>query len=217
MPPLYSMNPDFAKFVHEQAHARPRGANHLCERLLADFRYDRLWPSLLAEICHQQKQPRQTLLARIEKLIDQVLLNAGVPRQQIRHEPLGKLWLVMEHADDRRFVEPHDGAFCHCRGCRQAQWLARQTALANEIPLPMDCDNGFLPPFGDNADLDLALLNVKDRIRRVPLQEDLFALSIRRYGPAPVHGGKKRFDIEGQLPLCFHESSSRPSGATSVC
>jgi hypothetical protein len=48
-------------------------------RLLADFRNDRLRFALLAKIGHQEKHPRQTLFARIEKLIDQIFLDAGVP------------------------------------------------------------------------------------------------------------------------------------------
>jgi hypothetical protein len=76
------------------------------ERFLANFSFDRLRPSLLAKICHQKKQPCQTLLARIEKLVDQVRFNSGVPSQQVRHEHLGKRWLFMEHAHHRRFVEP---------------------------------------------------------------------------------------------------------------
>jgi hypothetical protein len=36
----------FAKFVHESTSPRPCGADHLSKRLLADFRYDRLGPSL---------------------------------------------------------------------------------------------------------------------------------------------------------------------------
>jgi len=143
------------------------------------------------------------------------LLNAGVPRQQIRHEPLGKLWLVMEHADDRRFVEPHDGAFCHCRGCRQAQWLARQTALANEIPLPMDCDNGFLPLFGDNADLDLALLNVKDRIGGVALGKNDLAFLIDRYRLAVPHFGEKGFRIK--CASCLVHQAVLSIAALKVC
>src|SRR5471032_1729788 len=31
--------PQFAEFVHEKADASPGGADHRCERLLADFRY----------------------------------------------------------------------------------------------------------------------------------------------------------------------------------
>jgi hypothetical protein len=72
----------------------------------------------------------------------------------------------------------------------------------------MDCDDRFLPLLGNNAYFDLAFLNVKHRIRRIPLREDLFILSIRRYGPTLVHGGEKRCDIEGRLALCFHVSSS---------
>ena len=26
----------------------------------------------------------------------------------------------------------------------------------------------------------------------------------------PVYGGEKRFDIEGPLPLCFHDTASHP-------
>ena len=117
----------------------------------------------------------------------------------------------MEHAHDGCFVEPHDATFGDGRGCRQAPWLAGQTALAKEIPLRMDCDDRFLPMLGNNADFDLAFLNVKDRIRRIPLQEDTFILSIRRYGPTRIHRGEKRCDIEGRLAFCFHDNSSRLS------
>jgi hypothetical protein len=94
--------PQFAKFVHESTHTRPCGADHLRKRLLADFRYDRLWPPLLAKIGHQEKQPRQAFLARIEKLVNQILFNSGV-----RSEHLRKYWLVMEHAHDGRFYCAH--------------------------------------------------------------------------------------------------------------
>src|SRR5487761_1280863 len=105
----------------------------------------------------------------------------------------------MDHARDLRFVEPHDDAFRHCRYGRQAPRLAGQTALAKEIPLVMDCDDRFLPLLGNNVNLDLALLHEKDRVRRISLAEDRLALSIFRYAPAPVHGGEKRFDVEGRL------------------
>src|SRR5260370_41792003 len=55
------------KFVHEMAYAGPRSANHVRKRLLTNFSYDRLWRSFLAKVCHQEKEPRQTFLARIEK------------------------------------------------------------------------------------------------------------------------------------------------------
>jgi hypothetical protein len=61
------------EFVHEVAYAGPRCANHLRKRLLTDFRYDGLRRSFLAELCHEEKEPRQPFLARIEKLVDQIL------------------------------------------------------------------------------------------------------------------------------------------------
>jgi hypothetical protein len=40
----------FPKFVHEKTHAGPRRADHLRQCLLADFRYNWLWPAFLAKI-----------------------------------------------------------------------------------------------------------------------------------------------------------------------
>ena len=181
------------------------------ERLLADLRYDRLRLSLLAEIRHQQEHPRQTLLARIEKLIDQVLLDSGVPRQQVRHEHLGKLRLVVEHAHDGRLFDPHDDAFRHRRDRRQAQRLSGQAALAEEVPLPVERDDRFLPLLGDDADLDLALLNVKDGIRRVALREDFLILAIVRYGPPAVHGAEEGFHVERLFFLFALATTPSPS------
>jgi hypothetical protein len=80
----------FPKLVHEAVDSRASSADHLGNRCLADFRYHRLRPALLAKICHDEQQSRQAFLARIEKLIDQVLFNTGIPSQRIRHESLRK-------------------------------------------------------------------------------------------------------------------------------
>jgi hypothetical protein len=57
---------------------------HLRQCLLADFRYNWLRPTFLAKIRQQQKNPCQAFLARIEQLIDQVLLDATVAGQEVR-------------------------------------------------------------------------------------------------------------------------------------
>src|SRR6185437_9954984 len=44
--------PKLAELVHEGAHPRPCGADHLREHLLAYLRYDRLRLPLLAEVRH---------------------------------------------------------------------------------------------------------------------------------------------------------------------
>ena len=70
------------------------------KRLLADFCNDRLRPTFLAKIRQQQKRPCKAFLARIEQLIDQVLLDPTVAGQQMCDEELGKRWLFVDHARD---------------------------------------------------------------------------------------------------------------------
>ena len=53
----------FAKFVHEKAHARSGRADHLRQRLLTKLSDDRLWSAFLAEICKQKEKPGEALFA----------------------------------------------------------------------------------------------------------------------------------------------------------
>jgi hypothetical protein len=174
---------------------------------LADLRYDRLRFPFLAKIRHQQKHPRQTLLARIKKLIDQVFLDAGFPRQQERYERLGKFRLVAEHAHDGRFVEPHNDAFHHRLGRRQAQRVAVEAAFAKKVPLVVQSNDRFLPRLVYDAGLDPAFLNVKDRIRPVALRLDFLLGLIRRYGPSLVNGAEEGLHVERNfLPCLGHDT-----------
>ena len=76
-------------------------------------------------------------------------------------------------------------------------------------PFPWSATTAFLPLLGDDADLDLAFLDVKDGIRRVSLREDLLLLPVVRHGPAAVHGGEKHLDVEGLTSSCFcHDNNS---------
>src|SRR3984957_1734676 len=53
----------FAKFIHEKAHARSGRTNHLRERFLTELPDDWLNRGFLAEIRQKQKGPRQPFLA----------------------------------------------------------------------------------------------------------------------------------------------------------
>jgi hypothetical protein len=75
--------PKLAELVHKKAHARSRRSHHFGERLLSNLRYDGLGPPLLAKVRHQKEQSRQTPLARIKQLVDQVRLDARVPSQDV--------------------------------------------------------------------------------------------------------------------------------------
>ena len=69
----------FPEFVHEKIHPRSRCANHFRQHLLRYFGKHLLRLGFRAVASEQQKSPSQPFLARIEKLIDQILLDSDVP------------------------------------------------------------------------------------------------------------------------------------------
>ena len=71
--------PQFPEFVQEQVYPRPRCANHFRQHLLRYFREHLLRVGFLAVASEQQKGAGQPFLARIEKLIYQILLDSDVP------------------------------------------------------------------------------------------------------------------------------------------
>src|ERR1700745_641977 len=81
---------ELAKFVHEKADTGAGRPDHLCERLLADLRRDRLRGAILSKMAQKKKKTREPLLAGIEELVDQIFFDAAVSTQKIRHEQLGK-------------------------------------------------------------------------------------------------------------------------------
>src|SRR5208283_5666002 len=81
-----------AKFVHEKTHARPRRSDHLRKGFLADLGDNRLRFAFFAEVRQQQEQAGKTLLARIEKLIDQICFYADSSPQKMGNEHLRECW-----------------------------------------------------------------------------------------------------------------------------
>src|ERR1022692_3486614 len=86
----------FSEPVHEEADPRAGCANHLRQHLLTDLGDYRLGYPFLSKMCEQQKDPRQSLFARIEKLINQVFFVTDIPRQQISHEQVGEFMFPMK-------------------------------------------------------------------------------------------------------------------------
>ena len=75
-----------SELIQKKIHPAPRGADHLGEHFLTDLRNHWLRFSLFAKVGQQQEHPRQSLLARIKELIDQICFDSAVAGQQIRHE-----------------------------------------------------------------------------------------------------------------------------------
>jgi len=63
---------EFAKAIHEEADAGSGGADHLRQSFLRDGRNQGFRFTRSAKFGHQEKDSRQTLLARAEKLIDKI-------------------------------------------------------------------------------------------------------------------------------------------------
>jgi hypothetical protein len=86
--------------------------------------------------------------------------------------------------------------------------LAGQASLTEEVTFSVQGNDCFLARFGDDADLDLAFLNVKDGVRRVALREDFLILAIGRYGSPAVRSAQERIHVEW-LFFLFRSSQNR--------
>src|SRR5437764_409192 len=80
----------FAEAIHKEAHAGAGCANHFRQCLLAYLGNQYFWRAFLAELREQQEGPGQALFTGIEKLINEVFLDASVAGEQIGDENLRK-------------------------------------------------------------------------------------------------------------------------------
>src|SRR5450755_1272602 len=90
----------------------------------------------------------------------------------MRHEFLREFWLVVEKASDGCFLQTHDLAFVNCCGRRHASTLPGQTAFAEEIAGPKNCNDRFFPSLGKHGELHFAFLDVENGIRWLVLRKD---------------------------------------------
>jgi hypothetical protein len=74
--------------------------------------------------------------------------------------------------------------------------LAGQASLAEEVAFSVQRNDCFLTRVGYNADLDLALLDLKNGVRRVALREDLLVFAVGRNGPPAVGLAEEGIHIE---------------------
>ena len=111
-------------------------------------------------------------------------------------EHLGERRLLMDHADNRRFLQSHDDGVRHRCDRRYAPRLPGQTSFTEEVVRTKKCDDGFLALLRNDSDLHLAVLEEEDRIRRVSLGKDGLVLAVRTNAPALADLGEESFRIE---------------------
>src|SRR4029077_3337735 len=86
-----------------------------------------------------------------------------------------------------------------CGRGRDAQRMAVHAAFAKELTGPKNPDHRLLTLFRYDNNLDLAFLNVKDRVCRVSLGENDLFLAKFKDGFAVTHDGEKRLGIKCSL------------------
>src|SRR6476620_6257244 len=125
----------FAKLVHKEAYARPRCTYHFRQSRLAKRYRDTLRTLLFTKICKKQQQSRQSSLARIKQLINQIVFDPGIPCQEIGQKERRKLWLGVQGRNHQGFGQRREKAFLHRMGCGRAQFRTIKATFSKKLPL----------------------------------------------------------------------------------
>jgi hypothetical protein len=196
--------PELAEPVHEKTDAGSRGADHVRQRFLIDIWTDRLRAAFLSEMREQKEKAREPLLARIEQLVDQILFNPAVPGQEIRHEHLGKLWLVMKKGNHGLPRDRGNQAPLDRRGGSDTKRMTVKATLAEELTGLQNRDYRFLALLGQDSELDPPLLNVKYCIGGISLRENVLMPLKLQYCFPGADFAEKNSGIESVVGLILH-------------
>ena len=189
--------------VHEEADTGTSGSYHVRQGFLTDLRDHRFRNPLFAEMSQQQKHAGQSLLAGIEKLVDEILFVADIARQQIRYEHFGKRGLAMQCIHHRLLIHPQNLAIRH-GGCgAHTQELPCQRTLAKKVPFTHDGDRRFLAGLGYDGEPHFAFLDVEHGVRPVALGEDQLLFWNGQDLPTIANRGEESVGVESALlPGC---------------
>src|SRR5712692_8849986 len=86
--------------------------------------------------------------------------------------------------------------------------MAIQASFAKKMTGSQDCDDRFLALLGNDRELDLALLDVKNRVRDLSLRKNNMILSVFEYRFSLAHLGKKNFWIKRGFSSLPHKRRS---------
>src|ERR1700733_2925421 len=110
----------------------------------------------------------------------------------------------MQGGNHCRFGDARNQGLFDCRSRCDTQRMAIQTSFAKKVARFQNTYDCFLAPLGNDGELDLAVLDVKNGTRRIALREHNFILSIIVNGSAAIYLREKHFGIERELYFAFH-------------
>src|SRR5947208_16775987 len=85
--------------------------------------------------------------------------------------------------------------------------MAIQTSVAEKVTWAQDCNHRFLALLGNDGELDLALLDVKNRVRDLSLRKNNLILPKFGYRFSLAHLGEKYFGIKRGFNSLPHKGS----------
>src|SRR5206468_12394723 len=83
--------------------------------------------------------------------------------------------------------------------------MAIQTSFAEKVTWSQDCNHRFLALLGNDGELDLAFLDVKNRVRDLSLRKNNLILPIFGYRFSFAHHGEKYFGIKRGFSFLPHK------------
>jgi hypothetical protein len=89
-----------AKPVHEEADPGSRRSDSCRQCILPDLWNNLFGSAFLPEVCQEQKYSRQSLLAGVEELINEIFLNSDISRKEMGDECLRKHRFFMKAAKE---------------------------------------------------------------------------------------------------------------------
>src|SRR3984885_3223969 len=119
----------------------------------------------------------------------------------------------MQRGNHCCFSDARNQALIDRRSRCDPQRMTVQTSFAKKVVRFQNTYDCFLAPLGNDGELDLALLDVKNRVRLATLRKNNLVLVILGYGFPITDFGEKCFRIECGLPTLLHKESSSPDEA----
>ncbi len=101
---------EFAKSVHKEADTGPGGTNHFCQCFLGDGGDERFRLAGLSIFGHDEESSRQTSLAGVKELIDQIGLGPNATYDHELEKEVSEAVQFTDGADHLLAFDPHDGA-----------------------------------------------------------------------------------------------------------
>jgi hypothetical protein len=124
------------KPVYKQIHPRAGCTHHLRKRCLAYFGNNTLRRSFFAEVSLKKEDSGQPLFARIEKVVNQILLVPNVSGQQISDEHVGQSVFPVERLHHRFLLNAQDVTSRYRTGGPHAQGPSCKAAFPEKIAIP---------------------------------------------------------------------------------